>query len=107
MQEKLPVVEHRVSRLQRKFQTLKMINPSLCESTTISEALSQLMNDLQVLQGRLEVIPEESDLQTPRRDFERWQEKMRVAPADVTTKVGQGSLQSSAILLIIYNFAYY
>lgn len=69
-------MEHRVSRLQRKFQTLKLINPTLCETSTIAEALAQLMNDLQILQGRLEVIPEEGDLQTPRRDLHKWQEEM-------------------------------
>jgi len=32
------------------------------------------MNDLQLLQGRLEVIPEEDDLNTSRTDTQKWQE---------------------------------
>ena len=42
----------------------------------MSEYLGQLMNDLQVLQGRLEVIPEEDDFQTHGKDLHSWQEYM-------------------------------
>ena len=76
MQEKLPSVEHRVSKLQRMYQTLKLINPALCEGSHVSEYLGQLMNDLQLLQGRLEVIPEDRELLTPGSDLHRWQENM-------------------------------
>lgn len=75
-QEEIPVMEHEVSRLQRKFQTLKLLNPSLCATSTIGEALTQLVNDLQLMQGRLEVIPEEGELDTPRSELYRWQEDM-------------------------------
>ena len=76
LQEKLPSVEHRVSKLQRMYQTLKLINPVLCEGSHVSEYLGQLMNDLQLLQGRLEVIPEDRELLTPGSDLHRWQENM-------------------------------
>lgn len=42
----------------------------------MSEYLGQLMNDLQLLQGRLEVIPEDRELLTPGSDLYRWQENM-------------------------------
>ena len=58
------------------FQTLRLINPTLCEGSLVSEYLGQLMNDLQVLQGRLEVIPEEDDFHTHGRDLHSWQEHM-------------------------------
>jgi len=74
LQEKLPGVEHKVSKLQRMFQTLQLINPTLCEGSLVSEYLGQLMNDLQALQGRLEVIPEEGTFQSYGRELHTWQE---------------------------------
>ncbi|KAF6039661.1 hypothetical protein EB796_002041 [Bugula neritina] len=73
-EEKLPGVEHKVSKLQRMFQTLQLINPTLCEGSLVSEYLGQLMNDLQALQGRLEVIPEEGTFQSHGRELHTWQE---------------------------------
>ena len=58
------------------YQTLKLINPALCEGSHVSEYLGQLMNDLQLLQGRLEIIPEDRELLTPGSDLHRWQENM-------------------------------
>lgn len=69
-------MEHRVSKLQRMYQTLQLINPSLCEGSHVSEYLGQLMNDLQILQGRLEVIPEEGDLPSHNTELHRWHESM-------------------------------
>lgn len=59
LQAYLPNLKHQLGRLQRTYNTIESINPSICEGSTVRVSLQRLTNHLQRLQGRLEVIPEE------------------------------------------------
>ena len=59
LQAYLPNLQHQVGRLQRTYHTIQAINPAICEGSTVPTNLKRLINHLQRLEGRLEVIPEE------------------------------------------------
>lgn len=77
LQAYLPNLNHQVGRLQRTFHTIQSINPELCEGSTVPSNIQRLINHLQRLEGRLEVIPEEDTTENSEaHDMQQWQRRM-------------------------------
>ena len=103
LQAYLPNLQHQVGRLQRTYHTIQAINPAICEGSTVPTNLKRLINHLQRLEGRLEVIPEEEGAELSEgHDLQKWRDNM----ANEDSESAETEVRSKLLWLTVNIFQY-